>query len=469
MSRVNNDVAGLQNVVTDTVASSINNFIITLSTLVAMIFLDWRLTALSVLILPLFIVPTKRVGRLNFEARKLTQQKLSDLSSLMQETLSVSGVMLVKAFTRQTHESRRFDQTNRKLMRLQVRQAMIGRWFFMFMGFLSTAGPAIIYWYGGREVIGHSLSIGTVVAFTALLQRLFGPVSALTNIQVNVAGSIALFHRLFEYLDLPIEIQNRPHAIELGDVKGHIELDHVSFSYRADQPVLKQVQLEIQPGQTLAIVGPSGSGKSTIAQLIPRFYDPTGGSIRIDGIDLRDIQLESLGQAIGIVAQETYLFHASIRENLLYGKPNATQEEMEGAAKAANIHDVIMNLPEGYDTIVGERGYKLSGGEKQRIAIARVILKNPRILLLDEATSALDAQSEALVQNALDHVMKSRTNVVIAHRLSTIMHADQIVVIDQGQALEKGTHLELLKANGLYAALYQKQMRINEEESGHGI
>ncbi|GAX91586.1 ABC transporter ATP-binding protein [Effusibacillus lacus] len=465
MSRVNNDVNGLQTVVTETISSSISNLVIAVSTIVTMVALDWRLAALSIIILPLFIVPTRRVGKLNFQVKKNTQQKIGELSSLMQETLSVSGAMLVKAFVRQDWEMQRFAKVNRELKNWQVRQSMIGRWFFASIGFLSTVGPAIIYWYGGHAVIDQAISLGTVVAFTAFLTRLFGPVSALANIHVNIYGSIALFERLFEYLDMPVEIQDRPGAKPLGKVKGKIELVHVWFSYQSDRPILEDVTFTIESGQLVALVGPSGAGKSTVANLIPRLYDPTRGCIRIDGQDIRDFTLKSLGDAIGIVSQETFLFHTTIRDNLRYAKLDATDEEIIRAAKAANIHDMIASLPEGYDTVVGERGHKLSGGEKQRIAIARVILKDPAILLLDEATSALDSHSEALVQSALEELLKSRTSLVIAHRLSTVLAADKIVVLEEGRVVEQGTHSELLALNGLYASLYHQQFKASDTPS----
>lgn len=457
MSRVNNDVNGLQTVVTETVSNSVSNLVIAVSTILTMYALDWRLASLSLLVLPLFIIPTRRVGKLNFQVKKNTQQKIGELSSLMQETLSVSGALLVKAFARQEWEMQRFAKVNLELKNWQVRQSMIGRWFFASIGVLSTAGPAVIYWYGGHAVIDQSISLGTVVAFTAFLQRLFGPIAALANVHVNIYGSIALFERLFEYLDMPVDVSDSPDARALTSVRGKIEFEHVWFSYQADRPILRDVNLTIQPGQLVAVVGPSGAGKTTLANLIPRFFDPTEGSIRIDGQDLRHVTLRSLGEAIGIVSQETFLFHATIRDNLLYGKLDATEEELIGAAKAANIHDFIAELMDGYDTIVGERGYKLSGGEKQRIAIARVILKDPAILLLDEATSALDSHSESLVQAALEELMKSRTSLVIAHRLSTVLAADQILVLDDGQIVEQGTHQQLIRQNGLYASLYQHQ------------
>ncbi|WP_232070049.1 ABC transporter ATP-binding protein [Kyrpidia spormannii] len=468
MSRVNNDVNSLQMVVSDTVANSLRNVISVVITVATMFALNWQLALLSLVILPLFIVPTRRVGRMNYNLRKRSQEKLADLSALMQETLGVSGILLVKTFNKEPSEVERFEAKNRELMEAQMRQSLVGRWFFMMLTTISTAGPAIIYWYGGRLVMGDAMTLGTVVAFTAYLGQLYGPVSALANIHVNVMGSAALFSRLFEYLDKPVEIEDRPGAVDVGRVRGQIQFENVYFRYRpGGEWVLRGIDLTIEPGQLVALVGPSGAGKTTLSYLIPRLYDPEVGRVTLEGHDLRDVTLSSLHGQIGVVTQETFLFHASLRDNLLYAKPDATEEEMEAAAKAAYIHDMIQRLPDGYDTLVGERGYKLSGGEKQRIALARVILKNPRILILDEATSALDSHSERYIQAALQPLFQGRTSIVIAHRLSTILRADQIVVIDGGRVVEKGTHRELLARGGLYARLYAEQFA--DQEAGQPV
>jgi ATP-binding cassette subfamily B protein len=468
LSRVNNDVNNLQNVVTDTVANSVSNIVTSFSTILTMYLLDWRLATLSVMILPVFIVPTRRVGQLNFRLKKKTQEKMAELSSLMQETLSVSGALLVKVFARQDFEAGRFAKVNQALRDVQIKQSMVGRWFFMLITVISTAGPAIIYWYGGFAVMNHSITLGTVVAFTAYLTRLYGPVSSLANIHVNVLGSLALFERLFEYLDMPVDIKVPESPVHPERVIGRITFRGVSFRFSGtERNVLTQIDLDIAPGQLVALVGPSGAGKTTLSMLIPRLYDVTEGQLLIDGVDVRHIAREAIGRWVGVVTQETFLFHASIRDNLLYGNLNATTEQMIAAAKAAYIHDFIEGLPDGYDTVVGERGYKLSGGEKQRIAIARVILKNPSILILDEATSSLDSQSEAWIQAALEPLMQSRTSVVIAHRLSTVLNADRIVVMDGGRIVETGTHSELLAFGGLYARLYKQQFR--EDTAGKNV
>ncbi|CAN5686756.1 ABC transporter ATP-binding protein [soil metagenome] len=479
-SRLSNDVGGVQAVLTDTASSILSNIAIVLSTVVAMAYLNWRLTLLSLGILPVFLVISRRVGRIRREVSGLTQESLADLTAHMQETLSVSGILLSKSFGRQSYEIERFRKENQRLSDLEVRRTMVGRGFFSLVGIFFSITPAFVYLAAGyfeiRNPGAQALTPGTLVAFTTLQSRLFFPAGQLLNVGVEIQSSLALFDRIFEYLDLEREITDRDGAIELspGEVTGEVRFNDVWFHYdragtleRPDDRVwtIQNIDLVARPGELVALVGPSGAGKTTLTYLLPRLYDVNRGSVTIDGIDVRDIQLASLGDAVGVVTQETYLFNSSVRDNLRYGNPEASDEEIEEAARAAHIWERLDEMPEGLDTVVGERGYKLSGGEKQRLAIARVILKDPRILILDEATSALDTHSERLVQQALAPLTKGRTTVAIAHRLSTILAADTIVYMDGGRIVERGTHTELLLRDGAYASLYHEQFSDGRVES----
>jgi ATP-binding cassette subfamily B protein len=498
MSRLNNDVIGAQSAISDTVVNIVTQLIQAAALLAMMLTLQWRLTLVGVVVLPLIILSARRLGH---QLREVSRQQMdanAQMNAMLNETLNIGGALLVKLFGRSSVEVQRMRGRARSVRDLGVRRAVIGASFFVIIGLVSAVGTALVYGLGGVLVMRGAFTVGTIVAFTSYLGSLYGTLQALASAPVEFATSVVSFERVFEVIDLPLEIQDKPGAVALPDTASELVFDGVSFKYevtadgllsevhrtgrvdsvtaalsgatsrasaapvsrsQARESALEDISFRVAPGQLVALVGPSGAGKTTLTYLIPRLYDPSDGRILLGGHDLRDVTLESLTAQVGMVTQETHLFHDTIRTNLLYAKLDATQDELEGAAQAANIHAFVSGLPQGYDTIVGERGYRLSGGEKQRIALARVILKNPRILVLDEATSSLDSESEALIQEALKRVMAGRTSIVIAHRLSTILAADLILVMDRGQIVERGTHQQLLAEGGLYAHLYETQFR----------
>ncbi|MEU0170454.1 ABC transporter ATP-binding protein [Streptomyces iakyrus] len=462
-SRIANDIGGMQATVTSTATSLVSNVTSVVATIVAMLALDWRLTVVSLLLLPVFVWISRRVGD---ERRKITtqrQKQMAAMAATVTESLSVSGILLGRTMGRSDSLTRSFSDESEQLVDLEVRSNMAGRWRMAVITIVMAALPAVIYWTAGMalQLGGPEVSIGTIVAFVSLQQGLFRPAVSLLSTGVQIQSSLALFQRIFEYLDLPVDITERPDPVRLDRIKGEIRFDDVSFGYDSkDGPVLDGIDLTVPAGGSLAIVGPTGAGKSTLGYLVPRLYDVTGGRVTLDGVDVRDLDFDTLARAVGVVSQETYLFHASVADNLRFAKPDATDEELRKAAEAAQIHDHIAALPDGYDTVVGERGHRFSGGEKQRLAIARTILRDPPVLILDEATSALDTRTEAAVQGAIDALSANRTTLTIAHRLSTVRGADQIVVLDGGRAVERGTHEELLEEGGRYAALVRRDAQL---------
>jgi ATP-binding cassette subfamily B protein len=466
VSRVMNDVTAIQNVITTTLVGFVSNLLTICTTLVLMFGMNWQMSLLAIIVVPGFVFPTQKVGKTRQKLQADIQHWLSKMTVHLSETLGVSGALLIRIFNHEQHEEKQFSVANRKLRDLQVRQTLVGRWLFMWLGMFSSIGPALLWGYGGWLVIHHRIGLGVIVAFTTLLSRLYGPLSQLAQLHVSVLSSIALFRRIFALLDLKPEVEDGPITIPPNSVQGRISLEGISFSYNTEahpekpKLALQDIHLTVEPGQTVALVGPSGAGKTTLLNLIPRFSDPTSGRILLDSMDYRTLTLKSLRGQMGLVPQDPFFFHDTVLNNLLLANKNATQEEMEKACRAAQIHETLAALPQGYNTILGERGYRLSGGERQRLAIARVLLQGPRIVLLDEATSSLDTVVERKIQDALAVLLEGRTAIVIAHRLSTVLKADKIVVLDRGHIVAIGTHETLVEESPLYKKLYETQFGI---------
>lgn len=463
ITRMTTDIGGVQSVLTGTWTNILQNIATLTVALVTMYTKSPLLATIGIVVVPLFILPTKRVGKRRWEITLESRKHNDDINQILNETLSISGQLLSKLFVTENYEFDRYQEANRQMIRLNIKESMAGKWFRVVISVFTNIGPMLIYLVGGILIIEYGntdLTIGDITVMVALLGRMYGPVNSLLNIQVDVIRSMALFDRIFEYFDLPVEIDNDPAALKPDSFKGELVFEDVSFHYDPDQPILNNVSFELKPGSSVAIVGPSGAGKSTIINLIPRLYDVTGGRILLDGVDIRKLDLAYLRQHIGVVTQDTYLFNGTIKENLLYAKPDATQAEIEKACSEANIHAFISGLPKGYDTIVGNRGMKLSGGEKQRLSIARIILRKPGLIIFDEATSSLDSISEHAIQEAIEPILAKSTSLIIAHRLSTILSADEILVLEKGKIVERGDHETLVKKGGIYTNLYETQMRV---------
>ena len=466
-ARMSYDIGGVDSVLSSVFIQILQNVFIFVLTAVTLFLTNWILALVSLAILPLFIFPTKRVGKIRWGIATELQQKYAKMNSVIQENLNVSGILLLKLFTKEKDKKAEFDAVSEEVTKLNIRENVVGRWFFMVVQSFTSIGPLLIYLIGGIIMIETgAITVGIMVMFVSLLSRLYSPIASISNIHVDIVRSMALFERIFQYLDMPEDVSDAPGAKEMPPVDGDIVFENVVFKYDEKNTALNGINIHIKAGQTVALVGPSGAGKTTITSLVPRLYDVTAGKVMIDGMDVRSVTQNSLRRNIGMVTQDTFLFNATIRENLLFARGDATQEEIEQACRTANIHDFIISLANGYDTIVGERGVKLSGGEKQRISIARCLLKNPRIVIFDEATSSLDSGSEAAIQDAIEPLMRNRTGLIIAHRLSTIMSSDWIYVVDSGKIAEQGTHEQLLAAGGIYRELYNIQFRKSETKAG---
>ncbi len=470
ITRMTGDISGVEQVVTSTFSSILSNSITLVVALVAMFRKNWILALLGIIIVPAFTLPTRRAGKTRWSITRETQECTDEINGILNETMSVSGQLLVKLFGREQHEYDKYRDANGRLIRLRIKESMAGRWFRVVLSLFTNIGPMLLYLVGGILMMKYdsSLTVGDITVLVALLGRTYGPVNSLLNIQVEWMRSMALFTRIFEYFDMPVEVENIPGALVPKTASGSVRFSHVDFYYEPDRQILKDVSFRLDSGNSVAIVGPSGSGKSTIINLIPRLYDVTGGSVTFDGVDVRHLDLAFLRRNVGVVTQDSYLFNGTIRENLLYARPDATEQDLLDACAKANILDFIQAQPDGLDTMVGNRGLKLSGGEKQRVSIARVLLKDPALLIFDEATSALDSISESKIQEAIDPLIDSRTSILIAHRLSTILAADEILVVKDGQIVERGQHRDLVKAGGVYTELYETQFSraLENEEKG---